>query len=137
MTIIASEYKFSPDTIRLKVGQEARITVKNDGKKDHELMIVRTVMQMGGKPGGCQTWMLKGQKMMFERDGKAIMAMEAMGGEMEEEQDIGMMLVKQGASPVTSVFTVPDQVGEGEMGCFEDDGAHYDDGMKGKVIVEK
>jgi hypothetical protein len=33
-------------------------------------------------------------------------------------------------------FTIPeDRVGEWEMGCFEDNGTHYDDGMRGKVII--
>ncbi len=34
-------------------------------------------------------------------------------------------------------FTVPeDKVGEWEMGCFQERGQHYDDGMKGVLIVE-
>lgn len=138
VTVTGSEFKFEPDTIRLKVGQEARITFRNDGEKDHELMIGKNVMAMGGHADGYETWLLKGVPVKFERDGKEIMAMEAMGGEMEEEHgaDIGMILVKPGASPVTLIFTVPDMPGEWEMGCFEDDGAHYDDGMKGKVIIE-
>lgn len=139
ITITGAEFKFEPDTIRLKVGQEVRITFRNDGDKDHEMMMGKTVSMMAGKPGGFQTWLLVGVPVRFERDGKEIMAMDAMGGEMEmgTPDDAGMMLTMQGASPITMIFTVPDKVGEWEMGCFEDDGAHYDDGMKGKVIVER
>ncbi|MBI2774337.1 MAG: hypothetical protein HYX56_07590 [Chloroflexi bacterium] len=137
VTITGSEYKFSPDTVRLKVGQEVRMTFRNDGAKDHEMMIGKGVKMTGGKPDGYQTWFMQGMQMRFERDGKAIDAMAAMGGGMDEPSDIGMMLVDKGGSPVTLVFTVPDKVGEWEMGCFEDDGTHYDEGMKGKVIVEK
>ena len=137
VTIIGSEYKFAPDAVRLKVGQEVRITFRNDGEKDHEFMIGRTVMKKSGRSAGYETWLLKGTQVRFERDGKEIMAMEAMGGDMEEAPDVGMMLVKQRGSPMTVIFTVPDMPGEWEMGCFEEDGAHYDDGMKGKVTVEK
>lgn len=139
VTVTGSEFKFEPDTIRLKVGQEARITFRNDGEKDHEMMMGKTLSMMAGKPAGFQTWLLVGVPVRFERDGKEIMAMDAMGGEMEmgTPDDAGMMLIMQGASPITMIFTVPDRVGEWEMGCFEDDGAHYDDGMKGKVIVER
>ncbi|MBI4348337.1 MAG: cupredoxin domain-containing protein [Elusimicrobia bacterium] len=137
VTIKGTDYAFSPDTVRLKVGQEVRITFRNDGEKDHEMMIGKGVKMMDGKPDGYQTWFMQGMQMRFERDGKAIDAMGAMGGDMDEPSDIGMMLVDKGASPVTIVFTVPDKVGEWEMGCFEDNGTHYDQGMKGKVIVEK
>lgn len=46
---------------------------------------------------------------------------------LESPKDSGMTVIE---------FTVPeDRVGEWEMGCFEDKGTHYDDGMRGKVIV--
>lgn len=137
VTITATEMAFGPNAIRLKVGQEVRITLENDGEKDHELMFGKGVMSMGGHPSSYQTWLLEGVELKFERDGKAIDAMEALGGEMEHDAAPGMILVKKAASPVTIIFTVPDKVGEWEMGCFEDDGKHYEDGMKGKVTVER
>ena len=37
----------------------------------------------------------------------------------------------------TLTFTVTeDMVGEWEIGCFEEDGLHYDDGMKGKLVIK-
>ncbi len=37
----------------------------------------------------------------------------------------------------TITFTVPeDRVGEWELGCFQERGQHYDDGMRAKFIVE-
>lgn len=42
------------------------------------------------------------------------------------------------ANEVTTItFTVPeDKVGEWELGCFQEQGQHYDDGMRGTLIVE-
>lgn len=42
------------------------------------------------------------------------------------------------AGEVTTItFTVPeDKVGRWEMGCFQERGQHYDDGMNGVIIVE-
>jgi hypothetical protein len=37
----------------------------------------------------------------------------------------------------TITFTVPEnKVGEWELGCFQEQGQHYDDGMRGTLIVE-
>ncbi len=58
---------------------------------------------------------------------------------MDEHMDhTGFMVMSNTGSGVSFIeFTVPaDRVGEWEMGCFEDDGAHYDDGMKGTLVVE-
>jgi len=63
-------------------------------------------------------------------------------GQEEEQMDEGMdhmgfMVMNNVGSGTTVIeFTVPDdRVGEWEMGCFEDDGAHYDDGMRGSLTV--
>lgn len=74
--------------------------------------------------------------------------MSAMGDDetmdMDEDEDdehgmghLGWMVMNAAGSGITIIeFTVTaDMVGEWEMGCFEDDGAHYDDGMRGTLIV--
>lgn len=65
-----------------------------------------------------------------------------MGEEEEQTADEGMdhmgwMVMNNVGSGTTVIeFTVPaDRVGEWEMGCFEDDGAHYDDGMRGTLTI--
>lgn len=136
VSIVADDFSFEPNTIRLKVGQEVRIALRNEGQLDHELMLGRTVKTEDGRPAGYETWLLSGTQMRFERNGQPIDAMAAMGGEMEEAADIGMILVEPGGAPITLIFTVPDMPGDWEMGCFEDDGTHYVAGMKGRVIVE-
>lgn len=68
---------------------------------------------------------------------------EAMGMEEEEQtadegmDHMGWMVMNNVGSGTTVIeFTVPaDRVGEWEMGCFEDDGAHYDDGMRGTLTI--
>jgi uncharacterized cupredoxin-like copper-binding protein len=54
----------------------------------------------------------------------------------EEMEHGGFMVVLPVGAKATVTFTVTDDmVGEWEMGCFEQDGVHYDAGMKGAVTV--
>ena len=59
---------------------------------------------------------------------------------MELHAGVMFMIDPAMVSPgeVTKItFTVPeDVVGEWEIGCFQERGQHYDDGMRGKFIVE-
>lgn len=83
-----------------------------------------------------------GADMDMGGDGEAMADSMDMGQE-EEHVDEGMdhmgfmVMNNVGSGRTTIEFTVPeDRVGEWEMGCFEDDGAHYEDGMRGTLIVE-
>jgi plastocyanin len=150
---------FSPDTITLTAGQHVRIMVENHGMKNHEFMIGRNVMYTeAGAPNGFevdffegiedQVQVTLGESTSLMIDGETVMmggmgegseeGMHDMEG-MEEEgmMHMGWMLESPMGSGMTVIeFTVPEgRVGEWEMGCFEDDGAHYDDGMRGTVIV--
>lgn len=61
-------------------------------------------------------------------------------GDMEGEgmEDMGVMVVRAPTETATITFTVTEaSIGEWEIGCFEEDGAHWDDGMKGTIIVEE
>lgn len=136
VTIRMTEYKFEPNTIRIKAGEEVRLTLENKGEKTHEFMVGREVMMMAGAPSGFKTDFFDGIKVRAERGGRAIDLMELM-----DEEEMGhegfMATMMEGADPVTLIFTVPaDKAGEWEIGCFEDDGQHYDEGMKGKLIIE-
>jgi uncharacterized cupredoxin-like copper-binding protein len=60
--------------------------------------------------------------------------------EGEHDEGMGhagwMVMDAAGSGPTVIEFVVPlDRVGEWEMGCFEDDGTHYEDGMRGKITV--
>ncbi len=47
-----------------------------------------------------------------------------------------MVMHTAGSRQMIIEFVVPlDAVGEWEMGCFEDDGTHYEDGMQGTITV--
>jgi hypothetical protein len=92
------------------------------------LMIDGETVQMGG----------------MEMEGDEMGDEMSMGEEDEhaEEEDehmdhMGWMVMNAAGSDQTIIeFTVPaDRVGEWEMGCFEDDGTHYDDGMRGTLVV--
>jgi uncharacterized cupredoxin-like copper-binding protein len=57
---------------------------------------------------------------------------------MEDEMAHGFMIMREAGEEATVTFTVTaDQAGEWEMACFVDDGAHYEDGMKGIFTVEQ
>lgn len=155
LTVEMSEYKFTPDNIELKVGQKVTITLVNMGEKDHEFMVGRDVAMMEGAPNGfehdlfenAQPMVMGGQVMGMEGmegDSMADDAMESKEG--DEMADMGghmdhsgfMVVMPQGNDNATITFDVTeDMVGEWEIGCFEDDGQHYDDGMKGKIVVKQ
>lgn len=137
LTIEMTESKYTPDNIELKVGQKVTFTLVNKGEKDHELMIGRNVMMMEGVPNGFEHDFFEGMEPMVMKGGAM-----AEGMEHSDEEGMGhsgfMVDVPQGSDQATVTFTVTeDMVGEWEMGCFEDDGQHYDDGMKGKLVVKQ
>ena len=71
-------------------------------------------------------------------DGMEGGAMDGMeGGAMDGiEEHHGFMVLQNPSSGQTVIeFTVPDKTGEWEFACFEDEGAHYDDGMHGTLKV--
>ncbi|GBD08047.1 hypothetical protein HRbin22_00276 [Candidatus Thermoflexus japonica] len=134
--IAMSEYQFEPNVVRVKAGQEVRLTLVNKGKEAHELMVGRNVVTHEGRPAGFAQDFFEGISVRAERGGKPIDLKELM--EEEEEGAHGFMVaLEPGEEPVTLIFTVPsDKVGEWEMGCFENDGSHWQLGMQGKWIVQ-
>jgi len=131
--ITMNEYKFEPDTIRVKAGQEVRLVLVNAGRRDHELMIGRNVMRnvRSGNPAGYHTDFFAG--LSPQVSGEKIKKEEE-----EAEAHAGFMVALETGGWATLVFTVhADRVGEWEMGCFEENGSHYLSGMKGKLVVER
>jgi plastocyanin len=141
ITLEMSEYAYNPDTIEVKVGQQVTIEMVNNGALVHELMIGRDVVMTDGRPNG------------FEHDLFAEAGVEPtlVGGMMEmaeedthSEEEEGhmhagfMATVPETGGTASLSFTVTeDMLGEWELGCFEQDGVHYDAGMKGTFIVSE
>lgn len=133
-TIEMTEYAFNPATIEVNVGQQVTLDLVNLGALEHEIMFGRDVMMMDNRPSGYQ-------QDMFEVGGVEPQV-EMMAGEMgeeheEEESHTGFMVLLPATNDrATLTFTVTEAMaGEWEMGCFEQDGVHYDAGMVGTFIV--
>lgn len=133
-TVEMTEFAFQPAELQAKVGQEVTIELVNSGALEHEMMIGRDVKSTNSRPDG------------YEHDMFADANVEpvVMGGK-EDGMDMNghssehtgfMVIVPGGSEKATVTFTATkDMVGEWEIGCFSQDGVHYDAGMKGKFVV--
>lgn len=154
LVIEMRDFRFMTDNIQLKVGQEVTFILNNEGEKDHELMIGRNVIVDGGTTVGFEHDMFEesppmvmggGEEMDHAEEGNGGMGDGAMGdaegdmgdmGDMEMDHPGFMVLMPPQSEPTMVTFTVTeDMVGEWEMACFQGNGSHYDDGMRGKVVV--
>lgn len=130
-TIEMREYTFSPNALDLKVGQQVTINLVNNGQLAHEIMFGRGVALQNNRPNGYQ-------QDLFEAGG---VEPEIAGGSAEMDHEaMGhggyMALLEKTGDQASITFTVTkEMLGEWEMGCFEQEGVHYDAGMKGKVTV--
>lgn len=154
------EYQFEPAEIHLKAGTTVTFVITNDGGDDHELMAGREVHVEDGIPHGfesdffdtvegltidppdaLETSMegmgdMGSDTTMGDMDMGSDTTMGDMGG--EDHMDMGVMIARQPAETARITFTVTsDSVGEWEFGCFEDDGDHWGNGMKGTIFVEE
>jgi uncharacterized cupredoxin-like copper-binding protein len=133
-TLEMTEFAFQPNELQAKVGQEVTFELVNSGALEHEFMVGRDVKMTNSRPDG------------YEQDMFAAANTEpvVMGGQ-EESMDMNdhgsehagfMVIVPNGSEKATVTFTATDDmVGEWEIGCFSQDGVHYDAGMKGKFVV--
>lgn len=132
ITIDMTEYAFTPDKLEFKVGQQVTLNLKNSGLLAHEIMFGRNVMMMDNHPNGYQ-------HDMFEESGvePVVTGMNMMEEDQHEEEHSGfMVLLNKTGDQATITFTVTKaMVGEWEIGCFELDGVHYTQGMKGTLVV--
>lgn len=131
-TVEMTEYAFNPASIEVQVGQEVTLELVNLGTLEHEIMFGRNVMMMENRPAGYQ-------EDMFAVGGVEPQV-DMMAGEMGEEEEEGhtgfmVVLPKTGDMASLKFVVTQEMVGEWEMGCFEQDGVHYDAGMKGRFIV--
>jgi plastocyanin len=159
--IVMTEYEFEPSEIHLSPGTTVSFVLTNEGEKDHELMAGQEVHIEDGVPHGFESdffdtvedltidppdaleTSMEGMDMgdesmssdttMGDMDDESEMAEDE---HMDEEMDV--MVVREPAQTATITFTVTEaSIGEWEFGCFEEDGAHWDDGMRGTIVVEE
>ena len=132
-TLDMTEYKFNPAQIDVKVGQVVTLELVNSGQLAHEIMFGRNVMRMNNRPSGYETD-------MFTIANVTPMVTDASGAPLvpsHEEGHEGFMVVleKTGDKAFITFEVTKDMVGDWEMGCFEQDGVHYDAGMVGTFSV--
>ena len=126
-----TEYTFSPERLSLKVGQEVTLNLSNAGQLQHEIMFGREMMKMENRPAGYM-------EDMFEAGGVEPEVTQEGEPEHEHEEMMhsGFMVALPTDGTGTMKFIVTEgMLGEWEMGCFEQDGVHYDAGMIGSVSV--
>lgn len=164
VTITLSEYEFDPAELHLTPGTTVTIVLENIGEKDHEFMAGHEVHVEDGIPHGFETdffdtvddltiepsdalaTSMEGMDMDDEAmddeamdDEMSDTTMGDMEGEDEHmEMEMGVMVVREPTETASITFTVTEaSIGEWEFGCFEEDGAHWDDGMRGTIVVEE
>jgi plastocyanin len=135
-----SEYAFRPETIEVKVGQQVTIELVNTGLISHELMIGREVMKDGNRPVGYSQDMFTTARVEPQVSGVALLGHDHNHADSDHSEDTHdhdfIIILPRTNSQATLTFTVTrEMLGEWEMGCFEQEGVHYDAGMKGKFIV--
>ena len=152
-TLEMTEYAFTPNALEARVGQPVTIEMINTGTLEHEIMFGRNVERENNRPHGYETDMfaaagvepqvtmmgdaMAGEDMHAEEDMPGSEDMsdgEAMP--MEADHDGFMVLLPQTGDRATLTFTPTEaMLGEWEMGCFEQDGVHYDAGMVGTLTI--
>jgi plastocyanin len=133
-TIEMSEFAFTPNTIEAKIGQQVTIELINKGTLEHEIMFGRDVMMVNNRPDNFKTDMFG----MAQVEPKVMQdQMSDTGESMHGADHTGFMVVlPKTDSKATISFTVTEEMqGEWEIGCFSQNGVHFDAGMKGKFIV--
>lgn len=166
VTIVMTESQFDPDELHFAVGTTVTIVLRNEGEKDHEFMAGREVHIEDGIAHGFETDFFDTVEGLTIDPPDALEGMEGMGdesmgegsdttmgdmgsdttmGDMEEDEehedemeDMGVMVVRKPTETANITFTLTEaSVGEWEYGCFEEDGTHWDDGMRGTIVVEE
>lgn len=148
VTIVMTEYRFEPATVRLRAGSTVVLRLVNRGVLAHELLIGRGVAKnRKGAPDhyrqdffqGMRVELLSAQGIEELVAGKAQLAGPLAQKFLRKEADgevFEIALNPKGQAVLR--FSVPvARVGTWEMGCFEQEGVHYLAGMKGTLIVSR
>ncbi len=134
-TIKMHEYAFTPSSIEVEVGQLVTLNLVNEGTLEHEIMFGRQVKYENNRPNGYSVDMFMNGGVHPEINTTSAMpedehSMEGHGGYMA-------YLGKTGDSGTITFEVTEEMLGEWEMGCFELEGVHYDQGMHGTFIVSQ
>lgn len=134
ITIEMDEFTFTPASLDLQVGQRVTLELVNNGALAHEIMFGRQVMNEDNRPAGYMEDMFAASGVEPEvniiEEGDMTTSTEA------HEEHEGFMVIIGAGGRATMTFDVTEEMaGEWEMGCFEQDGVHYDAGMLGPVTV--
>jgi plastocyanin len=135
-TVEMTEYAFSPERIEVKVGQEVTLELVNLGQISHELMVGQEVARSNNRPNGFHKDLFETAHVEPVISGGATAGGHAADGHGAEHSGSFMVVLPETGDQASMTFTVTqDMVGEWELGCFEQDGVHYDAGMKGTLVV--
>ena len=157
-TIAMTDYAFTPSRMVWRVGDRVTITLLEKSQarpeKPHEFMIGRTprtketVFGIHQEDGfetpffsGVTIEIVAGSGLRMLMAGEATLTglppMKVMTpGPMEMEEEItGFMPVVGPKGKLTFSFVVPDKPGEWTYGCFQQDGQHFRNGMKGTITI--
>lgn len=161
ITISLDEFTFTPDHIRLVVGQNVTLRVINDGEDEHELMIGRNPLRnedgtLGdgfehdffaltnvSVTGDAEVMGMNGNGMNMDLGTPTPEGTMDMGTAMPESNmnmdENGGMVMLQPTKEATVTFTVTkEMVGTWTMGCFEGENPrHFDLGMAGILYVRQ
>jgi plastocyanin len=161
--IAMDDYSFSPSRLTWQPGETVTVTILNQSSsrpgKPHEIMFGRRALREPGPFGSIQgdgfedqlldratVDLLAGERVsmvMAETtrltgvDPMSLMgpSMDMTGQAMRMGMDF-MAVIDPGGS-LTFSFTVPDKPGDWEFGCFQQEGQHYLNGMKGVLTVAR
>lgn len=161
--IVMDDFSFSPDRLTWRAGETVTVTIVNQTSsrpgKPHEIMFGRLPLREPGAFGPTQGDGFEDQfldratvdlvggelvSMVMAETARltGVDPMSLMGPEMdmsgqEMRMDMDFMAVVDPGGSLTFSFTVPDQPGDWEFGCFQQDGQHYLNGMKGVLTVAR
>jgi plastocyanin len=161
--IVMDDYSYSPNRLSWSPGETVTLTIVNRSSSrpgaPHEIMFGRVPLREPGPFGpiqgdgfedqfldGATVELLAGNgvsMVMAETAGlTGVDPMSLMGPGMDmtgPAMRMGMdfMAVVDPGGSLRLSFTVPDRPGDWEFGCFQQDGQHYLNGMKGVLTVAR
>ena len=155
VVIELTESAFTLNNIEVMAGTTVRFVLENTGQEEYEFMIGRVVSRAPGYPDTFETDFFHGVKVDVAGDpvmvmgGEAVLTRDGMAQEDDhDEESSGMegmamdddhgFMISQAAATGGTVVTIEipaDKAGTWEIGCFVDEGTHYEDGMKGTLTV--
>jgi plastocyanin len=161
--IVMDDYSYSPKRLSWRPGETVTVTIVNRSSSrpgaPHEIMFGRGPLREPGPLGpiqgdGFEDQLLDGATVELRAGNGVTMVMaetarltgvdpmSLMGPDMDmsgQEMRMGMdfMAVVEPGGSLTVSFQVPDRPGDWEFGCFQQDGQHYLNGMRGVLTVAR